>query len=50
MQGKSLAKSLMNRSGFVVVAELAAGPGFNFAPIEKFPRVPICLNGLPLAR
>ena len=36
MQGKSLAKSLTERSGFVVVAELAAGPGFNFAPIEKF--------------
>ncbi len=36
MQGKSLAKSLTDRSGFVVVAELAAGPGFNFAPIEKF--------------
>jgi 5,10-methylenetetrahydrofolate reductase len=36
MQAKSLAKSLTNRSGFVVVAELAAGPGFNFAPIEKF--------------
>jgi len=26
----------MDRSGFIVVAELAAGPGFNFAPIEKF--------------
>jgi len=36
MQGKSLAKSLTERSKFVVVAELAAGPGFNFAPIEKF--------------
>ena len=36
MQGKSLAKSLTNRSSFVVMAELAAGPGFNFAPIEKF--------------
>ena len=36
MQGKSLAKSLTDRSDFVVVAELAAGPGFNFAPIEKF--------------
>ena len=36
MQGKSLAKSLTDRSKFVIVAELAAGPGFNFAPIEKF--------------
>jgi 5,10-methylenetetrahydrofolate reductase len=36
MQNKSLAKSLTERSGCVVVAELAAGPGFNFAPIEKF--------------
>jgi 5,10-methylenetetrahydrofolate reductase len=36
MQGKSLAKSLTNRSGFVVVAEMAAGPNFNFGPIEKF--------------
>jgi hypothetical protein len=36
MQGKSLAKSLTERSRFVVVAELAAGPNFNFAPIEKF--------------
>lgn len=36
MQGKSLAKRLMDRSDFVVVAELAAGPGFNFAPIERF--------------
>jgi 5,10-methylenetetrahydrofolate reductase len=36
MQGKSLARSLTNRSSFVVVAELAAGPSFNFAPIEKF--------------
>ncbi len=36
MQGKSLARSLTERSKFVVVAELAAGPGFNFAPIEKF--------------
>jgi 5,10-methylenetetrahydrofolate reductase len=38
MQGKSLAKSLMTRSGFVVVAEMAAGPNFNFGPIEKFLR------------
>lgn len=36
MQGKSLARSLTERSKFVVVAELAAGPGFNFAPMEKF--------------
>ncbi len=36
MQGKSLARSLTEKSGFVVVAELAAGPGFNFSPIEKF--------------
>jgi methylenetetrahydrofolate reductase (NADPH) len=36
MQRKSLAGSLTDKSGFVVVAELAAGPGFNFAPIEKF--------------
>ncbi|MCL5281915.1 MAG: methylenetetrahydrofolate reductase C-terminal domain-containing protein [Planctomycetes bacterium] len=36
MQGKSLAKSLTDRSRFVVVAEMAAGPNFNFAPIEKF--------------
>ncbi len=36
MQGKSLARSLTERSSFVVVAELAAGPGFNFSPIEKF--------------
>jgi 5,10-methylenetetrahydrofolate reductase len=36
MQGRSLAKSLTERSKFVIVAELAAGPGFNFTPIEKF--------------
>ncbi len=36
MQGKSLAKSLTDRSRFIVVAEMAAGPNFNFAPIEKF--------------
>ncbi|MBM4025099.1 MAG: hypothetical protein FJ280_06765 [Planctomycetes bacterium] len=36
MTDKSLAGSLTNRSAFVVVAELAAGPGFSFAPIEKF--------------
>jgi len=38
MQGKSLARSLAAKSGFTVVAELAADPGFNFAPIEKFLR------------
>lgn len=36
MQRKSLAQSLTTKSDFVVVAELAAGPGFNFAPIQKF--------------
>ncbi len=36
MQGKSLAKSLTDRARFVVVAEMAAGPSFNFGPIEKF--------------
>ncbi len=38
MQGKNLARSLAARSGFAVVAELAAGPGFNLAPIQKFLR------------
>ena len=36
MQARSLARSLTERSKFVIVAELAAGPGFNFTPIEKF--------------
>lgn len=36
MTSKRLARSLTERSSFVVVAELAAGPGFNFSPIEKF--------------
>ena len=36
MQSKNLAESLASKSRFVVVAELAAGPRFNFAPIKKF--------------
>ncbi len=33
---KRLSEKLKNRQSFVVLAELAAGPGFNFTPIEKF--------------
>lgn len=36
MHSKRLATSLSHPSNFTVVAELAAGPGFNFSPIEKF--------------
>ncbi len=36
MHSKRLTTSLDQRSDFVVVAELAAGPGFNFSPVEKF--------------
>jgi len=38
MEQKSLRDKLKKRSGFVVVAELTGGPGFNFAPIEGFLR------------
>jgi len=36
MQGKKLRERLESRSGFVVVAELAGGPNFDFGPIAKF--------------
>jgi 5,10-methylenetetrahydrofolate reductase len=36
MPKKRLSESLAKDSNFVVVAELAAGPKFNFAPIERF--------------
>ena len=36
MPKKKLSVSLAKDSNFVVVAELAAGPKFNFAPIERF--------------
>jgi 5,10-methylenetetrahydrofolate reductase len=36
MSRKRLSASLAKDSNFVVVGELAAGPKFNFAPIEKF--------------
>lgn len=36
MPKKRLSVSLANDSNFVVVGELAAGPRFNFAPIERF--------------
>ena len=36
MQHNRLKSKLENKSGFVVVAELVGGPGFNAAPIEKF--------------
>ena len=36
MPKKRLSASLAKDSNFVVVGELAAGPRFNFAPIEKF--------------
>ncbi|MGB2862877.1 MAG: methylenetetrahydrofolate reductase C-terminal domain-containing protein [Sedimentisphaerales bacterium] len=36
MPKKKLSESLAKDSNFVVIAELAAGPRFNFAPIERF--------------
>jgi len=36
MPKKKLSKALAERSSFVVVAELAAGPKYNFSPIEGF--------------
>jgi methylenetetrahydrofolate reductase (NADPH) len=33
---KRLSEKLRDKNSFVVVAELTGGPGFNFAPIEKF--------------
>ncbi len=33
---KRLSKNLKSRQSFVVLAELAAGPGFNFTPIKNF--------------
>ena len=36
MPGKKLSDALTSGSNFVVVAELAAGPGYNFNPIKKF--------------
>ncbi len=38
MAGKKLREKLEDKSGFVVVAELVGGPGFNFRPIERFVR------------
>ena len=36
MQHNRFKSTLENKSGFVVIAELVGGPGFNPAPIEKF--------------
>ncbi|HUT45560.1 MAG TPA: hypothetical protein VMX36_04710 [Sedimentisphaerales bacterium] len=36
MPKKKLSVSLAGDSNFVVVAELAAGPKYNFSPIERF--------------
>lgn len=36
MEGKRLKKSLYEGTDFVVMAELVGGPGYNFAPMEKF--------------
>ncbi|UCG50053.1 MAG: methylenetetrahydrofolate reductase C-terminal domain-containing protein [Phycisphaerales bacterium] len=36
MPGKRLKSVLLDKSDFVVVAELTGGPGYNFGPIEKF--------------
>ena len=36
MQRKKLSKKLPDKSSFTIVTELTGGPGFNFAPIEKF--------------
>jgi len=33
---KRLSQALQKKDGFVIVAELVGGPGFNFAPIQKF--------------
>ncbi|MHC4266185.1 MAG: hypothetical protein ACYSUK_09665, partial [Planctomycetota bacterium] len=33
---KRLKESLKDKNNFVVIVELACGPGFNFSPIEKF--------------
>jgi hypothetical protein len=35
-QRKKISERLENKSGFVVVAELASGPNFDFGPIAKF--------------
>ena len=36
MERSKLRESLKDKSGFTVIAELTGGPGFSFAPIEKF--------------
>ena len=36
MQSNKLSQKLVEKHGFVVVAELVGGPRYNFAPIEKF--------------
>jgi len=36
MPQKKLKDKLQDKSGFAVIAELTGGPGFSFAPIEKF--------------
>jgi len=36
MQGKRFREALETKSGFVVVAELAGGPNFDFGPITRF--------------
>jgi len=38
MSSKSLRQKLADKSGFIVYVELVGGPGFSFAPIEKFLR------------
>ncbi|HPC97159.1 MAG TPA: methylenetetrahydrofolate reductase C-terminal domain-containing protein [Sedimentisphaerales bacterium] len=38
MERNSLGRKLRQRSGLLVLAELVGGPGFSFAPIERFGR------------
>ena len=38
MEQNSLGRKLQQRSGLLVLAELVGGPGFSFAPIERFGR------------
>jgi 5,10-methylenetetrahydrofolate reductase len=36
MQQRKFAEKIVERSSFLIVAELVGGPGYNFAPVEKF--------------
>lgn len=38
MSSKRIRQKLADKSGFIVYVELVGGPGFSFAPIEKFLR------------